>query len=75
MTRGLGIVTDITSDNRTPQETTKQDAPDVGQDGPELSPPGSSAVAEASHSWKPDSGTDYSYDTLSDSDKTTKGFD
>ena len=35
-----------TSDNLNPQETAKQDAPDMGLDGAELSCPGSSVVAE-----------------------------
>ena len=36
-----------TSDNLTPQETTNQDAPDMGADGAGLSCPGSSVVADA----------------------------
>ena len=36
-----------TSDHLTPQETTKEDAPEVGTDGPELSCPGSSVVADS----------------------------
>jgi hypothetical protein len=47
MTPGNDLNSDNpTSDNRTPQETTKQDAPDMGGDGGELSCPGSSVVAE-----------------------------
>ena len=46
-TRGLGISESPTSDNLTPQETTKQDAPDMGPDGAGLSCPGSNVVAEA----------------------------
>ena len=44
-TRGLGIVSNPTSDNLTPQETTKQDTRDMGIDGAELSCAGSSVVA------------------------------
>ena len=46
LTRGLGIVSNATADNLTPQETTKQAASDVGLDGAGLSCPGSSVVAE-----------------------------
>ena len=46
LTRGLGIVSNPTSDNLNPQKTTKEDAPEVGTDGPELSCPGTSVVAE-----------------------------
>ena len=45
-TCGLRNSDSPTSDNLTPQEATKQDAPDMGPDGPGLSCPGSSAVAE-----------------------------
>ena len=36
----------LSSDNLTPQETTNQDAPDMGADGAGLSCPGGSMVAE-----------------------------
>jgi hypothetical protein len=45
-TCGLRISDSPTSDNLTPQETTNQDAPDMGPDGAGLSCPGSSVVAE-----------------------------
>jgi hypothetical protein len=45
-TCGLRISRNPTSDNLTPQETTKQHAPEVGTDGAELSCPGSSVVAD-----------------------------
>ena len=45
-TCGLRISSNPTSDNLTPQETTKEDAPEVGTDGSELSCPGSSVVAD-----------------------------
>ena len=45
-TCGLRIPQNPTSDNLKPQETTKEDAPDMGPDGAELSCPGSSVVAE-----------------------------
>ena len=45
-TRGLGIPDSPTSDNLTPQETTKQDTHEVGADGAGLSCPGSSVVAD-----------------------------
>jgi hypothetical protein len=45
-TCGLRIVPDPHTDNLTPQETTKQDTPDVGTDGAGLSCPGSSVVAD-----------------------------
>jgi hypothetical protein len=44
-TCGLRIPDNPTSDNLTPQETTDQDAPDIGEDGTGLSCPGSSVVA------------------------------
>ena len=47
MTCGLRISDSPTSDNLTPQETTNQDAPDMGEDGAGLSCPGSSVVADA----------------------------
>ena len=47
-TCGLRTVPDPTSDNVTPQETTKQDPSDMGQDGASLPCPGSSVVAEDS---------------------------
>ena len=47
MTCGLRIVSTPTADNVTPQETTKQDALEVGPDGAGLSCPGSSVVAES----------------------------
>jgi len=46
-TCGLRISDSPTSDNLTPQETTNQDAPDMGTDGADLSCPGSSVVADA----------------------------
>ena len=46
-TCGLRISANPTSDNLNPQETTKDDAPDMGLDGAGLSCPGSSVVAEA----------------------------
>ena len=45
-TCGLRTVPEPTSDNVTPQETTKQAPPDMGLDGGSLSCPGSSVVAE-----------------------------
>ena len=45
-TCGLRISDNPTSDNLTPQETTKQDAPDMGPDGAGLSCPGSSEIAD-----------------------------
>jgi hypothetical protein len=45
-TCGLRISPDPHSDDLTPQETTNQDAPDMGADGAGLSCPGSSVVAE-----------------------------
>ncbi len=45
-TCGLRISDSPTSDNLTPQETTNQDAPDMGADGAGLSCPGRSEVAE-----------------------------
>ena len=45
-TCGLRISRTPTSDNLNPQETTSQDAPDMGPDGAELSSPGSTVVAE-----------------------------
>ncbi len=45
-TCGLQTVSDPTSDNLNPQETTKQDPPDMGLDGASLSCPGSRVVAE-----------------------------
>ena len=45
-TCGLRISPHPTSHNLNPQETTNQDAPEVGADGPELSCPGTSVVAE-----------------------------
>ena len=46
LTCGLRISDNPTSDNLTPQETTNQDAPDMGPDGAGLSCPGSSVVAD-----------------------------
>ena len=53
LTCGLRISNSPTSDNLSPQETTNQDAPDMGHDAPDmghdgagLSCPGSSVVAE-----------------------------
>jgi len=45
LTCSLRISDNPTSDNLTPQETTNQNAPDMGPDGAGLSCPGSSAVA------------------------------
>jgi hypothetical protein len=45
-TCGLRNSDNPTSDNLTPQETTKQDAPIMGADGDGLSCPGSSVVEE-----------------------------
>ena len=45
-TCGLRNFENTTSDNLTPQETTNQVAPEMGTDGPELSCPGSSVVAD-----------------------------
>jgi hypothetical protein len=50
MTRGLGNSENTTSDNLSPQETTIQDAREVGADGAGFSCPGSSVVAEAKRS-------------------------
>jgi hypothetical protein len=49
VTCGLRISDIPTSDNRTPQETTNQDTPDMGADGARLSCPGSSVVAEGTN--------------------------
>ena len=46
-TCGLRISDNPTSDHQTPQETTTQDPLDMGPDGPGLSCPGSSVVADA----------------------------
>ena len=46
LTCSLRISDNPTADNLIPQETTNQDAPDMGPDGPGLSCPGSSVVAE-----------------------------
>jgi len=46
-TCGLRNSDNATSDNLTPQETTTQDALDMGPDGAGLSCPGSSVVADA----------------------------
>ena len=46
-TCGLRISENPTSDNLNPQQTTKQDARDIGSDGPGLSCPGSSVVADS----------------------------
>jgi hypothetical protein len=46
-TCGLRISDSPTSDNLTPQETTTQDALDMGADGAGLSCPGSSVVADS----------------------------
>ena len=46
-TCGLRISDSPTSDNLTPQETTKQGTADLGPDGAGLSCPGSSVVADA----------------------------
>ena len=46
-TCGLRISDSTTSDNLTPQETTNQDTSDRAQDGPGLSCPGSSVVADS----------------------------
>jgi len=47
VTCGLRNSDSPTSDNITPQESTNQDAPDMGEDGAGLSCPGSSVVANA----------------------------
>ena len=47
-TCGLRNPESPTSDNLTPQETTNQDSTERGLDGPALSCPGSSVVAEES---------------------------
>ena len=47
MTCGLRISSNPTSDKLNPQQTTSQDLLEVGTDGPELSCPGSSVVAES----------------------------
>ena len=46
-TCGLRNSDSSTSDNLTPQETTNQDSTERGLDGPALSCPGSSVVANA----------------------------
>ena len=46
MTCGVRITSSTNSDNVSPQETTKQDAADIGADGAGLSCPGSKVVAE-----------------------------
>jgi hypothetical protein len=46
LTRGLRISDKPTSDNLNPQETTRQDSSDMGEDGADLSCPGSNVVAE-----------------------------
>ena len=46
MTHGLQSSANPTTDKLTPQETTSQDAPDMGVDGGDLSRPGSSEVAQ-----------------------------
>ena len=46
LTCSLRISDSPISDNLTPQETTNQDAPDMGEDGAGLSCPGSSVVAD-----------------------------
>src|SRR5215472_5877614 len=46
MTCGLRNLANPTSDNLSPQETTKQDAPEVGEGGGDLSCPGRSAVVD-----------------------------
>jgi len=45
-TCGFRISDGPTSDNLTPQETTKQDAPEMGADGGDLSYSGSRVVAD-----------------------------
>ena len=45
-TRGLGISESPTSDNLTPQKSTKQDTHEVGPDGTGLACPGRSVVAD-----------------------------
>jgi hypothetical protein len=49
MTRGLGNSPNPTSDNLKPQETAKEDTPEVGADGSGLSCPGSKVVADGAH--------------------------
>ena len=46
MTCGLRISESPTSDNLSPQETTSQATAEVGADGPGLTCPGSSVVAD-----------------------------
>ena len=46
VTCGLRISASPTSGNLNPQETTKQEAPDVGPDGANLSCPGSNVVED-----------------------------
>jgi hypothetical protein len=49
LTCDLRISDSPTSDKQTPQETTNQDAPDMGADGAGLSCPGSSVVADEAY--------------------------
>jgi len=49
-TCGLRSSASPTTDNLTPQQTTNQNAPEMGLDGSDLSCPGSSVVAEESFS-------------------------
>ena len=60
-TRGLGITPDPTSDNLTSQETTTEDTSDVWPDGPGLSCPGSSVVADSISPDGPSSGQSRSH--------------
>jgi hypothetical protein len=53
-TCGLRISQGPTSDNLSPQETTKEDAPDMGLDGAKLSCPGSGVLAKAVTKKRPD---------------------
>ncbi len=46
MTCGLRILEDPTSDNLSPQQTTKEDGGDMAVDGPGLSCPSSAVVAD-----------------------------
>ena len=49
LTCGLRISDNPISGNLTPQETTNQDAPEMGEDGAGLSCPGSSVVAKGAN--------------------------
>jgi hypothetical protein len=76
-TCGLRNSDNATSDNLTPQETTNQDALDMGADGAELSCPGSSVVAEGARIETTDTpetiGPDLTASVLSQSFTKTRG--